>query len=77
MSDSFEQSAPYPVVWRKSTLSSHSNCVEVAFIDGQVGIRDSKNRQGPILMVTGDEWEAFVGGVRAGEFDPPKADSAV
>ena len=58
------------VVWRKSTLSAANGCVEVAFVDGRVAVRDSKDRQGPVLVFTTAEWSAFVGGVRNGEFDP-------
>ncbi len=58
--------------WRKSTYSANNGCVEVAFIDdGGVAIRDSKNRQGPVLQFGSAEWEAFVGGVHRGEFDLP------
>jgi hypothetical protein len=62
---------PSRAVWKKSTRSSHDNCVEVAFIDGQVGVRDSKDRHGPVLTFTTAEWEAFTDGVRDGEFDRP------
>ena len=57
--------------WIKSSLSfSNSNCVQVARLpDGQVGVRDSKNPQGPILRFTTDEWRAFLAGARRGEFD--------
>ncbi len=57
--------------WRKSRRSSGGdNCVEIAIAaDGTVGVRDSKNRTGPVLMFTAAEWEAFTGGVRDGEFD--------
>ena len=58
--------------WRKSTLSSAGdNCVEIAFAaDGSVGVRDSKQHGlGPVLEFTPDEWTAFLGGVRGGEFD--------
>jgi hypothetical protein len=58
-------------VWRKSTLSHTNGCVEVAFIDDRVALRDSKDRNGPVLLFTPFEWEAFVGGVRDGEFDSP------
>jgi hypothetical protein len=34
-----------------------------------VVVRDSKNARGPVLGFTPDEWDAFVGGVRNGEFD--------
>lgn len=57
--------------WRKSSLSSGGdNCVEVAVAsDGSVGVRDSKQLgQGPVLEFTPTEWDAFVGGVKDGEF---------
>jgi len=57
--------------WIKSSLSfSNSNCVEVAGLsDGGVGVRHSKDSEGPVLRFTPDEWRAFLGGVRNGEFD--------
>jgi Domain of unknown function (DUF397) len=57
--------------WVKSSLSySNGNCVEVASLpDGEIGVRDSKNPDGPVLRFTPDEWRAFVGGARNGEFD--------
>ena len=58
-------------VWRKSTLSHTNGCVEVAFVDDRVAVRDSKDRNGPVLVFAPFEWEAFVGGVRDGEFDSP------
>lgn len=59
------------VMWKKSVRSAtNGNCVEVAALDdGQVGVRDSKHRSGPVLVFTPDEWNAFVGGVKDGEFD--------
>ena len=60
-----------PEVWRKSSYSVGGNCVEVAFADHHVAVRDSKNRNGPVIMFTPDEWSAFLRGVRAGEFDLP------
>jgi hypothetical protein len=57
--------------WIKSSLSfSNGNCVEVASLpDGTIGVRDSKDTGGPVLRFTPDEWTAFLGGVRGGEFD--------
>jgi len=43
--------------------------VEVAFVNGKIAVRDSKDRRGPVLEFTPVEWEAFVGGVHDGEFD--------
>jgi hypothetical protein len=57
--------------WIKSSLSfSNGNCVEVASLpEGEIGVRNSRDAQGPVLRFTSDEWYAFLGGVRNGEFD--------
>jgi hypothetical protein len=57
--------------WQKSTYSGGANCLEVAFVDDRVAVRDSKDRTGPVLLFTFPEWEAFKSGVRDGEFDIP------
>ena len=58
-------------IWVKSSLSfSNGNCVEVAELPGgSVGVRNSRDPAGPVLRFTPDEWDAFVGGARLGEFD--------
>lgn len=48
-----------------------STCVEVAQVGDEFLVRDSKNPRGSVLTFTRPEWEAFVAGVRAGEFDLP------
>jgi len=57
--------------WIKSSYSmTNGNCVEVARLSGDVTmVRDSKDVKGPVLGFTQGEWDAFVGGVRNGEFD--------
>jgi hypothetical protein len=57
--------------WIKSSLSyANGNCVEVASLsDGEIGVRNSRDSGGSILRFTPDEWNAFLGGVRNGEFD--------
>jgi len=57
--------------WIKSSLSYHNGtCVEVAGLaDDIIRVRDSKNPRAGILHFTPAEWDAFVGGVRLGEFD--------
>ena len=61
------------LAWIKSSLSfSNGNCVEVASLpEGEIGVRDSKDSEGPVLRFTSDEWRAFLGGVHNGEFDSP------
>jgi Domain of unknown function (DUF397) len=58
-------------VWAKSSLSfSNGNCVEVASLPGgAVGVRNSRDPGGPVLSFSRDEWDAFLGGARLGEFD--------
>lgn len=57
--------------WTKSSLSTYNgNCVEVAGLaDDTIRVRDSKNPRGGVLSFTIAEWDAFIGGVRMGEFD--------
>ena len=57
--------------WRTSSRSGgNGDCVEVARnLPGAVALRDSKDRSGPVLVFTPDEWRAFMTGVRAGKFD--------
>jgi predicted secreted Zn-dependent protease len=56
--------------WVKSSFSfANGNCVEVADLpDGRIGVRNSRDPEGPVLRFTSDEWQAFLGGVRRGEF---------
>ena len=57
--------------WRKSTRSGGNTdmCVEVAFVGEAIAVRDSKDTTGPVLVFNQAEWDAFVGGVKDGEFD--------
>ncbi len=62
--------------WRKNSRSNHgdadqNDCVEVAELPGRVAMRDSKDPAGPALAFTHAEWRAFLGGIRASEFDRP------
>lgn len=60
--------------WRKSSFSGENGdgdgCVEVAFLPaGQVAVRDTKERRLAPHVHTTAQWDAFVSGVRAGDFD--------
>lgn len=64
---------PTRLTWRKSTRSDGNggSCVEVADLPGGgAAVRDTKDKgSGPVLWFTAAEWDAFVGGVKDGEFD--------
>ncbi|MDH6629422.1 hypothetical protein M2271_007258 [Streptomyces sp. LBL] len=55
--------------WRKSSYSNDTggSCLEIAALTNQVGIRDSKDKQGPALIVPSASWAAFVTGVQSNE----------
>ncbi|MFI7076985.1 DUF397 domain-containing protein [Micromonospora sp. NPDC049903] len=60
-------------VWRTSSRSNDQGlCVEVADnlarVHGVVGIRDSKDQAGPVLVVSPPDWTSFVGAIRNGRF---------
>ncbi len=71
-------------VWHKASYSSGNggNCVEVTATHDTAGVphktdesvlyllRDSKDPDGPKLAFTTSEWDAFIAGVKDGEFDP-------
>jgi len=56
--------------WRKSRHSNPSgNCVEAADLPaGEVAVRNSRFPDGPALIFTRAEWEAFIMGARDGDF---------
>ncbi|MEU8038772.1 DUF397 domain-containing protein [Streptosporangium sp. NPDC049078] len=59
-------------LWRKSSLSGNggADCVEVAVgLPGVVGLRDSKDSSGPVLVFSFESWRTFVRGVKSGDFD--------
>jgi hypothetical protein len=57
-------------VWFKASASNGSqSCVEVAHLESWTVVRDSKNPDGPIHCYTTYEWQCFLDGARAGEFD--------
>jgi hypothetical protein len=59
------------LAWRKSRRNNpQGNYVEVAPLpDGGVAVRNSRHRDGPVLLYTRAEMTAFVLGAKDGEFD--------
>ena len=59
------------LLWQKSSFSGggNGNCVEVAASErGRVHLRES-DRPGAVVTTTARKLEAFLEGVRTGEFD--------
>jgi hypothetical protein len=51
--------------WRKSSFSGgegggNDNCVEVAFAGPATAVRDSKNANGPVLVLPASTWSALL-----------------
>ncbi|TDC32649.1 DUF397 domain-containing protein [Micromonospora sp. KC213] len=58
------------VAWRISTKSDagSGNCVEAGPVlddTGRVAVRDSKDRDGTVLLFTVPGWKSFLDGIRA------------
>ncbi|MGH3274895.1 MAG: DUF397 domain-containing protein [Streptosporangiaceae bacterium] len=69
-----QASALAGATWKKSTRSGPTggNCVEVAFLaGGEIALRNSRQPDGPALIFTRAEWDAFIGGAHDGEFGSP------
>lgn len=65
-------------VWRRASSSDATDeaSVEIAFLAGSkegseqvIAMRDSRHPEGPVLIFTPEEWQAFTAGVQDGEFD--------
>ncbi|BCL16058.1 DUF397 domain-containing protein [Micromonospora sagamiensis] len=53
--------------WRTSSRSGGNGaCVEARYADHATQVRDSKDRQGPVLVFGPGQWIEFIKGVRAG-----------
>ncbi|MEU4314854.1 DUF397 domain-containing protein [Nocardia sp. NPDC024068] len=57
--------------WRKSSFTNPETCVEVARTpDGNFLVRNSNAPDAGTAEFTNAEWDAFIRGVKNGEFDP-------
>jgi hypothetical protein len=57
--------------WRTSSFSNgHGECVEVALLDdGRTAVRNSNHPEAGVVLFTRPEMDAWIKGVKAGEFD--------
>ena len=65
---------PDDIVFKKSSYSQGGQCVEVGLAPGGgsvVAVRHSTRFGREALLFTPAEWDAFVRGVKDGEFDVP------
>jgi Domain of unknown function (DUF397) len=57
--------------WTKSTYSgANGGCVEFAVLPAAIGVRDSKDVDGPVLSFVRAEWQGFVDATRSGTIAP-------
>jgi hypothetical protein len=57
-------------VWQRAEGGEpDEGAVEIAFVDDLIGMRNSAEPDGPVLVFTQAEWDAFVAGAQDGEFD--------
>ena len=64
-----ELSAIEGLNWRVALSCNGGECIRVAPHGDQIIIGDSKNPTAPVLTYSGSEWDAFVDGIRQGDFD--------
>lgn len=60
------------IKWRKSSYTGTGNddvCVEVADLGGNIGVRDSKDPDGPRLGLSSQDFGGLLVRIRRGEFD--------
>ena len=58
-----------PFSWFGGWPCQAGTCVEVAALDDGVGVRDSKDQDGPTLRFSREEWAVFLNGAKGGQFD--------
>ena len=58
-------------VWRKSTYTQPQgqNCVEVADLDTGIAVRDSKDPDGPSLLLARESWRNITARIKQGWHD--------
>jgi hypothetical protein len=61
------ETGPLGAAWRVSSYSGQNGaCIEIAAsAAGVVAVRDSKDRDGPVLVFAPDEWLVFTAQIRA------------
>lgn len=55
-------------MWTRSSKCEGGHCLEMRKRNGNRALRQSE-RQEHIIFVSEEEWQAFIAGVKAGDFD--------
>jgi hypothetical protein len=55
--------------WHTSSYCSTGTCVEVAREPREVHVRDTKDPEGPSLVVSVDSWQDFIASIKRGDLD--------
>lgn len=56
--------------WRKAARSAGNGaCVEIAQVNGQIAVRDSKDPEGPILSYSARVFRSFLRATKNGSID--------
>jgi len=51
--------------WRTSSYSNNGGeCVEVASVDGAIGVRDTKDRTGAVIRLSAQTWQRFTASLK-------------
>jgi Domain of unknown function (DUF397) len=56
-------------LWRRASFCASNECVEVTQRNGMIIMRNSREPSGRVLHYSIEEWQSFILGVKAGEFD--------
>lgn len=61
------------IKWRKASMSTSEGgaCVELAQLYSSVGVRDSKDPDGPVFALSRGAFRSLVRDVKAGDLDLP------
>jgi len=57
------------LLWHRSRACADTACVEAASEEENVFLRDAKKPDNAVLCFTRAEWDAFLTGAKAGDFD--------
>lgn len=60
---------PSSIVWKASSRSNRTYCVEIARINDEIAVRDSKNPTAGYLTATPAEWSTFLAALKHGRFE--------